>query len=333
MRRVALPLVALLLLTGPMAVASQPSDLEDARVELDAVEGRMQAAAVERDALDAELRSLLSQIDEQQAEIRTLQAELAATAAGVARAEAGIGSQQEALDRRAAQVYMNPPVGLLDAVFSARSLREAEDALYFLSAAVQTDADLIAQLDVERERLRLQQARLEVLEGEARSALGRLDLLASDLGAKLARQRELVEQLGQDRGAAEALVARLSEEAKDPAPPSPEPSPDPPLPPDPGREAVIALIVDYFSPMGDHTVEVALCVAEAESGFDPHAVNPYTGAAGVFQFIPSTWESLSEAAGWGGSSVFDAEANVAVAAWTVANVGWGPWPVAESCGA
>ncbi len=37
--------------------------------------------------------------------------------------------------------------------------------------------------------------------------------------------------------------------------------------------------------------------------------------------------------GWGGASVFDAEANVAVAAWTVEHSGWGSWPVAEACGA
>jgi hypothetical protein len=55
---------------------------------------------------------------------------------------------------------------------------------------------------------------------------------------------------------------------------------------------------------------------------------------GVYQFLPSTWELLSEAAGWGGSSVFDARANVSVAAWTVTGYGWGHWgPVAASCGA
>ncbi len=64
------------------------------------------------------------------------------------------------------------------------------------------------------------------------------------------------------------------------------------------------------------------------------AVNPVTGASGVFQFMPSTWASLSEMAGWDGASVFDARANAAVAAWTVAHYGWHAWAsVAAGCGA
>jgi len=84
----------------------------------------------------------------------------------------------------------------------------------------------------------------------------------------------------------------------------------------------MALIRDRFASLGSRTTDVALCVAERESNFDPLVVNPATGAAGVFQFIPSTWESLSELAGRSGASVFDARANVAVAAWTVAHYGW-----------
>ena len=69
----------------------------------------------------------------------------------------------------------------------------------------------------------------------------------------------------------------------------------------------------------------AFCVAQHESGFNPHAVNASSGAAGVYQFLPSTWAAMSAAAGWQGSSVFDPDANVAVAAWTVGRYGWSPW--------
>jgi soluble lytic murein transglycosylase-like protein len=95
-----------------------------------------------------------------------------------------------------------------------------------------------------------------------------------------------------------------------------------------------SFIRDRFASLGAETTRIALCVAEAESGLDPLAVNPATGASGVFQFLPSTWESLSDLAGWGAASVFDARANVAVAAWTVAHYGWHPWrSVAGGCGA
>jgi soluble lytic murein transglycosylase-like protein len=85
------------------------------------------------------------------------------------------------------------------------------------------------------------------------------------------------------------------------------------------------IIVHWFTPMGQIQVRRALCVANRESHFDPNAQNPYSGAAGVYQFMPSVWPNLSRAAGWGGHSVFEATANVATAAWTVSHYGWSPW--------
>jgi soluble lytic murein transglycosylase-like protein len=74
-------------------------------------------------------------------------------------------------------------------------------------------------------------------------------------------------------------------------------------------------------------------VAGRESGFNPNAQNPYAGAAGVFQFMPSVWPSLSASAGYGGASAFDAAANVGTAAWTVANSGWSAWSAdGAACG-
>jgi peptidoglycan hydrolase CwlO-like protein len=325
----------MLILANPAlsAGADQAPDLEDARDELDALTGRIEAASVERAALDAQLRELLAQIAARETELRAIQTDLDATAGRVQSLEAGIRSGQEALDRRAAQVYMTPPAGVLDAILSAHTLSEAGDALYFMAESAQSDAELILRLSNERTRLEWQQARLNDLQEEARVALDRLGGLAADLGDRLALQRSLVDQLARDRGEAAALVAQLNERDNKAPPPDPEPPPDPPKPPDPGPEAVKAMIAEHFGPLGQETVDIALCVAGKESGFDPHAENPATGAAGVFQFIPSTWESLSEAAGWGGVSVFDAEANVAVAAWTVERSGWGAWPVAKECGA
>ena len=34
------------------------------------------------------------------------------------------------------------------------------------------------------------------------------------------------------------------------------------------------------------------CVIQAESGGDPHAVNPSSGAGGLYGFLPSTWQAL-----------------------------------------
>ena len=59
----------------------------------------------------------------------------------------------------------------------------------------------------------------------------------------------------------------------------------------------------------------ALVIIQCESLGDPNAVNPYSGASGLFQFMPGTWAVASVEAGVGSSSVFDGEANIIAASW------------------
>jgi hypothetical protein len=53
----------------------------------------------------------------------------------------------------------------------------------------------------------------------------------------------------------------------------------------------------------------ALAVARCESGYNPSARNAYSGAMGVFQFLPSTWRGTSYA----GYSPYNAWANIQAA--------------------
>ena len=62
-----------------------------------------------------------------------------------------------------------------------------------------------------------------------------------------------------------------------------------------------------------------------ESNFLPGAVNPRTGAAGVFQWLPRSWAWASVQAGFGGASVFDPYANIYTAAWAMSRNLWGWW--------
>ena len=59
----------------------------------------------------------------------------------------------------------------------------------------------------------------------------------------------------------------------------------------------------------------ALVIIQCESVGDPNAVNPYSGASGLFQFMPGTWAVASVEAGVGDRSVFDGEANIIAASW------------------
>ena len=67
-------------------------------------------------------------------------------------------------------------------------------------------------------------------------------------------------------------------------------------------------------------------VIACESGGNPNAKNSGSSASGLFQHLAAKyWVSRSASAGWAGASVFDPEANVAVAAWLQRTGGWGHW--------
>ncbi|MGH8949366.1 MAG: transglycosylase SLT domain-containing protein, partial [Acidimicrobiia bacterium] len=96
----------------------------------------------------------------------------------------------------------------------------------------------------------------------------------------------------------------------------------------PAVERWRSLVQAYFP---SNRVDEALAVLQCESLGDADAYNPYSGASGLYQFLPSTWASSSPKAGFSGASAFDAEANIGTAAW-LANryqeLGqgfWSPW--------
>ncbi|MFQ5523810.1 MAG: transglycosylase SLT domain-containing protein [Acidimicrobiia bacterium] len=72
-------------------------------------------------------------------------------------------------------------------------------------------------------------------------------------------------------------------------------------------------LVERFFPAS--RVEEALRIMDCESNGDPEAYNPYSGASGLFQFIPSTWATTAPKAGYPDASPFEPEANTASAAW------------------
>lgn len=87
---------------------------------------------------------------------------------------------------------------------------------------------------------------------------------------------------------------------------------------------VRALVTTYFRP---EDVERAIQVAYCESNFNASAVNPRTGASGLFQHMPRYWNERSTLAGWAGASLFDPQASTAVAAWLLYDPsgGWHHW--------
>ena len=108
-------------------------------------------------------------------------------------------------------------------------------------------------------------------------------------------------------------------------PPSVAPAPAPaPRPVEEWR----ALVSAYFAP--EH-VDLALRIISCESGGDPNAQNPRSGAAGLFQHIPRYWDARVAAAGMPGGSIFDPIANVAASAYLAYSDGWRHWSASAGC--
>ncbi len=81
------------------------------------------------------------------------------------------------------------------------------------------------------------------------------------------------------------------------------------------------IIQQAFAPLGQTAVNWAERVAMCESGDNPNARNSWSGAAGLFQILPSTWAGTPYAA----QSEFDPVANAKAAAWIYARRGASPW--------
>lgn len=87
---------------------------------------------------------------------------------------------------------------------------------------------------------------------------------------------------------------------------------------------VRGLVVAHFR---SADVNRAIRVAWCQSSFNPSAINPTTGASGLYQHLPEDWADRADAAGHPGASIFDPAANVAVAAWMLYELpgGWSHW--------
>lgn len=64
------------------------------------------------------------------------------------------------------------------------------------------------------------------------------------------------------------------------------------------------------------------CIIRHESGGDPRAVNPLSGAGGLYQFMPSTWQANG---GAGLPEDASPATQTAMAEKVEAQQGWGPW--------
>jgi ABC-type Mn2+/Zn2+ transport system ATPase subunit len=123
----------------------------------------------------------------------------------------------------------------------------------------------------------------------------------------------------------QALTLRIGDyndfmAAKEQAAAPPPPPPAPVAFPAAGGD-MRAIIIAAWAPLGPAVVSWALRLAQCESNFNPYAVNRSSGAAGLFQFLATTWAGTP----WRAQSPFDPNANALAAAWLYSKYGPGQW--------
>lgn len=162
---------------------------------------------------------------------------------------------------------------------------------------------------------------LLVAAGRARATKRALDDDLARLNTEQSQLRGRQADLEGQQKALENEYARLAALAAVAAPEQPAPPPAP-------AGSIPALIRQAWAPLGPALQDWAVRLATCESTLNPMAVNRSSGAAGLFQFMPSTWASTP----WHAQSPFDAAANAAAAAWLYQRSGAGQWSCSSRIG-
>lgn len=115
-----------------------------------------------------------------------------------------------------------------------------------------------------------------------------------------------------------------------PAPASPAPAAPSAPTQAPAQPTVTAAASTTVGTAGMSAFEA--CVISRESGGNPQAVNPSSGAGGLFQFLPSTWASLGYASSYpGGAQTAPASVQEAAFSQLYSQSGTSPWGPYDGC--
>lgn len=338
-------LIALMGLAGVSVSAQSVSEAErdaaDAAAELDAASGLVGDAVANRLQIELRIADSITRLND-------LSASLSAVAARLDRLEGQLGfanielaNIQEQIEVQAVDAYMtllgSPTLSLMGTSTVENALVVSTVVEDVVTAGRQSVSALFVQRrSLEDLRVLYLQEHDEYLaaRGELDAEMERLaDLYAEADQAVAAAVRQSIVADEQYRSALNAVdMARLKEEERrrqEERPPttpttivattsttgSGPPTTSPPTVFPPNIERWRPLVSTYFPA---HRVDEALKILRCESNGDPDALNPYSGAAGLFQFLRGTWNGLPSSISGGtyeSGQVFDPVANTRSAAW------------------
>jgi peptidoglycan LD-endopeptidase LytH len=216
-RRLVALAVGLVMLSqvAPSAAQQQSTQekLSTAEQRVAQIQRELSRIQARRDALRAEVESLTTQIAQAYAQAQALRGTIQQTKEVIDRKGKRMRRLQGRLDDRARTAYMQGPSVLLEFVLEADSLADLSDRVTFLSALSQTDADVAAGLEVEREEMGRFEQDLAGYLDQQKELLADLreqnrvleekfaeqQRLTERTEAKLAEAREVVQDLRQQR--------------------------------------------------------------------------------------------------------------------------------------
>jgi len=355
---VVLAIVLSLSIPGWMPVARAQDveqQAEEAADDLERAYSVVDDAVANRDAIEDMLFEALNSYEQAAESLARANADLDRIAQSLVFAEAQASDAESSLDTQAAAAYMEAVSAIPTVVLDTGSVEHAliVDRV-FRSSQEETlgrlDELLVMRRELDAIRVRFQENRDEVetltveLDEEADQLADLFSQANEEVAAAFeeARAAEVEYRLALDavdQARAAEEERRRQEEAARAATATTTTAPSatnttvaeaateewPPIPISSRTMSWKPLTEVHFQ---SDLVLDALVIMQCESDGDPEAVNPYSGAAGLFQFLPGTWAVASVQAGVGDRSVFDGEANIIAASWLAEyyrSRGYDPW--------
>lgn len=328
MRKIATLSLALTLIVGWLGQGafgdSTQQKLDKARTDQAAAQDALTAA-------QAHLEQVLLQYQQLQIDLDVAARDIVAAEADTEAVSAQLAEAQAQLSEKVTTAYELGPAAAIDFYLGAQSTADFASVQVFLGDTFQVDDSTVSDVARLKESLAGLTTGREARQRDLAASIARVEREAADAeiervdaatkahaaGLKVKQLEREEAELERARAAAAASLSTYLGSGG--------------VSVGCASGTVHDLIVAAFSPQGQDQVQTALAVATRESNCRPNAYNktevpPYGNASGVFQILnPGIWEPWSNRCGYGGADVFDPEANVAVAACTVADEGWWPW--------
>ncbi len=319
MRRLGFPILICLLLvaSAPGVAAQSQREVDRRQADAEVAEAEVAATLARQDVIVAELNAALGAYAQVGAAAWEMVGKVSERRADVEAAEKAVGKLRLQVRAAITDAYFDAFDGAGIALIATKDMTDLLVSQDLATRIAARELELLEQLEAEKAalaRIRAEfdpdMAALTQARHDAESLLRAIAELAveADRNAFAAGEASVAAQ-----AAYEAAILALEAADQNVGP----------------KVARWRPLVEQFFP--EPLIWEALRVIQCESRGTPDAVNPISDASGLFQFLAGTWEVASARAGYAGADRFDPEANVASAAWLVANSQdhpngrWGHW--------